>query len=182
MLLPLLLLLRTGVVVAAAAAVRHRVADGETCCWFIESDSLQCFLSLYSNTIDFCCMHSLAVRSHIWPRYAHTASSVITGMRGAKAGVSPPRRSPPCTSREVNEASQRHTCSRPCAFEEKRRTPPPTKSRRTKNTPRIHSSLATATTSRRRAMKHVQRVCQHSPDSIDPGFVEIGHSYSSRDQ
>ena len=38
----------------------------------------------------------------------------------------------------------------------------------------IHSSPATATTSRRRAMKHVPRVRPYSPASIDPGFVEIG--------
>ena len=33
---------------------------------------------------------------HLQPRFAYTASSVITGMRGVKAGVSPPRRNPPC--------------------------------------------------------------------------------------
>ena len=38
----------------------------------------------------------------------------------------------------------------------------------------IHSSPATAITSRRRAIKHVPRVSQYSPASIDPGFVEIG--------
>ena len=38
----------------------------------------------------------------------------------------------------------------------------------------IHSSPVTATTSRRRAMKHVPRVRPHSPASTDPGFVEIG--------
>ena len=38
----------------------------------------------------------------------------------------------------------------------------------------IHSSPATATTSRRRATKHVPRVSPYSPASIDPGFVEIG--------
>ena len=38
----------------------------------------------------------------------------------------------------------------------------------------VHSSPATATTSRRRATKHVQRVSLYSLASIDPGFVEIG--------
>ena len=38
----------------------------------------------------------------------------------------------------------------------------------------IHSSPATATTSRRRATKHVPRVSPYSPASIDPEFVEIG--------
>ena len=39
----------------------------------------------------------------------------------------------------------------------------------------IHSSPATATTSRRRATKHVPRVSPYSPaSSIDTGFVEIG--------
>ena len=38
----------------------------------------------------------------------------------------------------------------------------------------IHSSPATATTSRRRATKHLPRVSPYSPASIDPGLVEIG--------
>ena len=38
----------------------------------------------------------------------------------------------------------------------------------------IHISPATATTSRRRETKHVQRLSPYSPASIDPGFVEIG--------
>ena len=38
----------------------------------------------------------------------------------------------------------------------------------------IHSSPATATTSRRRATKHFPRVSPYLPASIDPGFVEIG--------
>ena len=37
----------------------------------------------------------------------------------------------------------------------------------------IYSSPATATTSRRRATKHVPRVSPYSLASIDPGFVEI---------
>ena len=77
------------------------------------------------------------------------------------------------TSREVFEARRSHTCSRPCAFDEKKRAPLP-KSRRTQNTHEIHSSPATATTSRRRATIHVSRVSAYSPASIDAGFVEIG--------
>ena len=38
----------------------------------------------------------------------------------------------------------------------------------------IHSSPATATTSRRRATKPVPRVSSYSPASRDPGFVDIG--------
>ena len=38
----------------------------------------------------------------------------------------------------------------------------------------IHSSPATATTSGRRATKHVPRVNPYSHASIEPGFVEIG--------
>ena len=37
----------------------------------------------------------------------------------------------------------------------------------------IHSSQATATTSRRRATRHIPRVSPYTPASIDPGFVEI---------
>ena len=41
-------------------------------------------------------------------------------------------------NRAVNEARRPHTCSRPCAFEKTltKTKPPPTRSRRTKNTPR----------------------------------------------
>ena len=38
----------------------------------------------------------------------------------------------------------------------------------------IHSSLATTTTSRRHATKHVPRVSPCLPAFTDPGFVEIG--------
>ena len=38
----------------------------------------------------------------------------------------------------------------------------------------IHSLLATATNSRRRAAKHAPGVSPHSPASIDAGFLEIG--------
>ena len=62
------------------------------CCWLSEYDSSN-FLSVHSNTIYFF-MHPLAVLSHFRPRFAYNTSSVITGMRGAKAGVSPPRRNP----------------------------------------------------------------------------------------
>ena len=76
------------------------------------------------------------------------------------------------TSREANEVRWPHTCSRPYAFEEKKNakksTPPKTHDE-------IHSSPATATTSKRRAVKHAPRVRTHLPASIDPGFVEIGH-------
>ena len=44
-LLPLLLF-STGDVAAAAAPVRHRAPDGKNVCWFNESESIKCFLSL----------------------------------------------------------------------------------------------------------------------------------------
>ena len=79
----------------------------------------------------------------------------------------------PGTSREVNEARGPHTCSRPCAFEEKNE-----KKTRNPAAPKahheIHSSQATVTTSVRRATKHAPRVSPYSPACIDPGFVEIG--------
>ena len=83
----------TAVVAAAAAAVVHRVPDGKNCCGFNESDSSVFFLSIQTR---FILMYPLAVLSHSRPRFAYKISSVITGMRGAKAGVSPPRRSTPC--------------------------------------------------------------------------------------
>ena len=80
------------------------------------------------------------------------------------------------TSREVNEARWPHTCSRPCAFEEKKIGKKNTekKSAPPKTHHEIHSNPTTATTSRRRATKHVPRVSPYTPASIDPGFVEIG--------
>ena len=78
------------------------------------------------------------------------------------------------TSREENEARLRHTCSRPCAFEEKKRPPPQRNHAAPRTYHGIHSSPATVTTSRRRATEHVPRVGTYSPTSIDPGFVEIG--------
>jgi len=90
----------------------------------------------------------------------------------------------PGTSREVHEARLPRTCSRPCAFEVKK-TKKKTKSHQTlkKHTTKyIHSSPATATTSRRRAVKHVPLGSPYShSSSIDLGFVEIGlaciHTY-----
>ena len=85
-------------------------------------------------------------------------------------------------SREVNMARQPHTCRRPSALDEKKKS----KKKHTKKStpPRTrhenHSSLATATNSRRRATKHVPRVSPYSPDSVDPGFVEIGLVQLSR--
>ena len=38
----------------------------------------------------------------------------------------------------------------------------------------IHSSPVTATTSRRRATRHIPSVSPYTPASIDPGFVQIG--------
>ena len=82
---------------------------------------------------------------------------------------------PKYTSREANEARWPHTRSRPCAFEEKQNRKKNTKKSAPPKTHHdIHSSPATATTSRRRATKHVPRVSPYSLASIDPGFVEIG--------
>ena len=79
------------------------------------------------------------------------------------------------TSREVNEARRPHTCSRPCAFEEKKylKKNNTQKSAPPKTHPEIHTSPATATTATRRPKKHVPRVSPYSPASIDTGFVEI---------
>ena len=82
-----------------------------------------------------------------------------------------------CTSREVNEARGPHTCSRPCAFKEKKNRKTHThthKSAPPKTHHEVHNSPATATTSRRRSTKHVPRDRPYSPASIDPGFVETG--------
>ena len=63
-----------------------------------------------------------------------------------------------------------------CAFKEKKvgKKIKHEKSHRTKTHHEIRSSPATATTSRRRAKKHVLRVIPYSPVSINSGFVEIG--------
>ena len=72
------------------------------------------------------------------------------------------------------------TCSRPCAFEVKKTKKEKTKSHQTlKKTHNeivyIHSSPAAATTSRRRAVKHVPLGSPYShSSSIDLGLVKIG--------
>ena len=82
----------------------------------------------------------------------------------------------PCliTSRDVNEARRPHTCSRPYAFfdEKKRKNSEIPAAPKTHH--EIHGSSVTATTSIRRATKHVPRVCPFSPVSIDPRILEIG--------
>ena len=82
----------------------------------------------------------------------------------------------PGTSRDVNEARWPHTCCRSCAFEEKNiKRKQYKKSTPTKTHHDIHISPATATTSRRRATKHVPRVSPYSPAFIDLALlVEIG--------
>ena len=78
------------------------------------------------------------------------------------------------TSIEVNEARWLHTCSRPCAFEEKRIKK---KTRRNPAASKTHHEVrripATATTSRLLATKHIPRVSPYSPASVDAVFVEI---------
>ena len=82
----------------------------------------------------------------------------------------------PGTGREVNEARWPHTCSRPCAFEEKqnREKKITEKSAPPKTRHESHNSPATEGNSRRHAMEHVPRVTPYSPASIDTRFVEIG--------
>ena len=50
-----------------AAGVRHRVPDGQTCCWFIESDPSAFFSS---SKRDLFLMHPLAILSHLRHRFA----------------------------------------------------------------------------------------------------------------
>ena len=93
----------------------------------------------------------------------------------------------PCliTSREVHEARLPRTCSTPCVFELKKNEKKKTKSHQTQKkhtTKYIHSSPATATTSRWRAVKHVPLGSPYShSSSTDLGSVEIGlaciHTY-----
>ena len=64
-------------------------------------------------------------------------------------------------------AAGQAVCDRRKKKKKKKSAPPKTHHK-------IHSSPATATTSRWRAMKHVPRVSPYSPASIDPGFVDIG--------
>ena len=77
------------------AAVRHCVPDGK---YVFGSVNVIPVFPFSSFKHDLNLMYPFAVllyRSHLRPRFAYTTSSVITGMRGAKAGVSPPRRSLP---------------------------------------------------------------------------------------
>ena len=84
--------------VAAAAAVRHRVTDGKIYCSFVESDSRFFFLFIRTPCIFHVPLGStVACTASIYLSYnTYYTSSVTAGMRGAKAGISLPRRSPPC--------------------------------------------------------------------------------------
>ena len=77
------------------------------------------------------------------------------------------------SSREVNEARRPLACSRPRVLEiketKKERNPTTFKTHH-----EIHSNPAAATTSRRRATKHILRVSPYLHASIDPGSVEMG--------
>ena len=74
---------------------------------------------------------------------------------------------------EVNEARRPQTSSRPRTFEEKKTKKTTRNPAALKTHHEIHGSLASTTTSRRRATKHVPRVSPYSPAYIYPGFVEI---------
>lgn len=64
------------------------------CCWLIESDSSAFFL-FNQVRFFFKCSQPLAVLCVAFTADLPT-SVVITSMRGARAGVNPPRQSPPC--------------------------------------------------------------------------------------
>ena len=100
---PAVLLLLQVTVLPLAAAVRHRVPDGKMCCWFIEYDPSVFFLraSIFGVSLG-----STAV-SYIIYGLDLPPSLVTTDIRGAKAGVSPPRQNPRCTYTSNNEARER---------------------------------------------------------------------------
>ena len=90
-------------VLLLAAAVRHRVPSNTICCcgllhlipvFYFSSSKHELFL-MYPLTVLSACTAS------IYLSYKYYTSSLITGMRGAKAGVGPPRRSPPCILRYI---------------------------------------------------------------------------------
>ena len=72
----------------------YRMAENS--CWFIKILYMITVLPFSSFKHGLCLVHPLAVLSHLRPSFAYcNAPSVVTGMRGAKASVSPPWRSPP---------------------------------------------------------------------------------------
>ena len=72
--------------------------------WSIEFDSGASLLFIQTRLFF---MYPLPVLSYLRPRFAYCNTfSVITGMRGAKAGVSPPRRNPPCILCNIQGASR----------------------------------------------------------------------------
>ena len=76
---------------AAAAAVRHRVPDANKMFYGLNLILLIVFLCLHSSTKYFGCTPWQCCRIYALDL---PTSSVVTGMRGAKAGVSPPREAP----------------------------------------------------------------------------------------
>ena len=77
---------------AAAAAVRHRVPDANKMFYGLNLILLIVFLCLHSSTKYFGCTPWQCCRIYALDL---PTSSVVTGMRGAKAGASPPL-GPPC--------------------------------------------------------------------------------------
>ena len=75
------------------AAVGHRVPDGQIYCWFIGPDSSVLFRFFQTRFISDIPIGSTC---RIYDLDLPMTSSVFTGMRGAKGGIIPPRRSPPC--------------------------------------------------------------------------------------
>ena len=86
---------------------------------------------------------------------------------GRLAGYRSPFTESTLTAQGLSQPAVVYTCTITYLKNEKKNAPPKTHHK-------IHSSPATATTSRWRATKHVPRVRPYSPASIDPGFVEIG--------
>ena len=77
-------------VVLLPGTVRHRVPDGDICCWFIESDPSVFFLFIQTR---FIFVYPLAVLSLLLPRFAY-----ILGNYGHARSQGGCRPVPPCRS------------------------------------------------------------------------------------
>ena len=95
------LLCRCTAVVAAAAvlllpaAVRHRVPNGQICCWFIESDP-SFFIPFIQTRFVFDGTPWQYSVSHLRPRFAHILGNY--GHARSQDERRPARRIPPCTA------------------------------------------------------------------------------------
>ena len=86
---------RASAVLLLIVVGRHRVPDGQICCWFIESDPCVCLLFIQTRFVFDGTPWQYSV-SHLRPRFAHILGNY--GHARSQDERRPARRIPPCTA------------------------------------------------------------------------------------